>query len=218
MSKIIKPQCAAITTTYGTQCLRRAKTGSKYCWQHLDYKPVKNISNVNPIKTQVEANLQESENLNSISKTNNFSNIISTAYLNNIDGKIDQSENADDYIYSPYADKIVAYGPFIIELPVGRYSPTVIYVSYEFNEKQYTYTQLLDSIRLFYSTPLTIDLLNQLIKLAKNNRDMLSEGLYVGLKTRIKRESLKIYDLNYDSTYFNRIYKEKDRYYLELGN
>jgi hypothetical protein len=204
-----KPQCAAITTTYNTQCLRRAKKGYKYCWQHLDYKPrvVSHIKKPEPVVESVVELDIESE-----------SGFLYLKYLNNIDGTIDNSENSEDYMYSPYTDKIVGYGPFTINLPVGRYPPTIVYISIPFDSERYTYKELLQSIRQFYNSPISVDLLNKLIKLARINKDMLSEGLYVGLKTRIKIEPLQIYDLNNDYVYFNRIFLENKDYYLELGN
>ena len=61
-------ECKAITTN-GTQCLREAELGSKYCWQHRNYDTKNNyFQSTVLLHTTLLPYLNPDENLKSLNK------------------------------------------------------------------------------------------------------------------------------------------------------
>jgi hypothetical protein len=220
-------QCAAITLT-GARCTRRAQVNSIYCWQHQHYSNVANstvpVSGVilKSKKTSTSAKAAfitpavMKEQKEKINKTPEMFQFPDDVYFRIDDVNLDNLDLDTQQIDS--LKNLGAIGPVILVCPVGAYDDTFINIELEFKSGEYTFQQIITHIYQLYTAKTTNSEIDDLIKVAKSNKDQLSEGLYTQKRIRIKRgESIPLYELNEKRLHITGIALDKSKkYYLQL--
>jgi hypothetical protein len=228
-------QCAAITLL-GHQCSRKRRPNSEYCWQHQNY-----VTRMVTVQQQVKPEPRRATILASIAPepiqmAQVEVPIIRTGAITGVQpvnrrqtGKVYQFPRdvievdlpLDEQKLSSAYDQIGAVGPFTLVVPVGQYDSTMIDFDLDFAVGNYTFTDILEDILDLYSRSTTLEEIDHLLKVAKRNRDQLSEGLYTQYRMQIKRgDDIPLFGLNGTKVRFDKIvYDDKvDKFYLLLKN